>query len=307
MIAPGAILDTIQNDFNNALLAYYPLLSVWGVRILSATTFLGFGIECVHAVRTRDSLRMLDSLLISLLRIGVVYLVFSNLMEWGSGVMDLGRQIGSGTSGIDPASMTPSGIYKVGSNIVNSAFGSLKWMLLMNPLPEVALAMVLKLVVWVAWVAASLIYLFVLIESVYVVVIGPIKVSFATLEYTWPMLMVWFERLLAVSVKLMGTLLTLGVAMQEAKNWQADFSSLGWWVNTAPSLYGVIALGEALLFAVALWLLPNVATWLVRMQISSGASWNDAGAWSLINIGKQTALTAARAARTAAKTALAAG
>lgn len=297
---PDGILNGILADFQATCLTYQPMLVAWAIRILSATTFLGFGIVMVQNARRRDFWTMLDGLFMGLLRIGIVYVVLANSLDWGQAIIDLGKTVGVSVSGQSPDVMTPSGIYDLGSATAHTLLDARTYMMWLHPIDSIS-NYVICLMVWLTWLCAAVIYLFVLIQAVYVVAIGPIKLSFATLEYTWPMLMVWFEALLSIGIKLMATLLTLAIGLSEANAWAANFASLGLKINLEPNYYAFQALGEAAVFALCLWSLPYVAHRLVRTHLGSGITWDDAGARTMLNAGKKATQAIAKATAGAAK------
>jgi TrbL/VirB6 plasmid conjugal transfer protein len=300
------ILNGVLADFQSACLAYQPLLVAWAIRILSATTFLGFGIVMVDTARRRDFWTMMDAFFMSLFRIGIVYVVLANAQEWGQGIIDLGKTVGVGVSGQSPDVMTPSGIYDLGSATFYTLANAGTYMMWLHPIDAITYH-IITYVVWLTWLCAAVIYLFVLIHCAYVVAIGPIKISFATLEYTWPMLIVWFEALLSIAIKLMATLLTLAIGLTEANSWAANFASLGLKINLEPNYYAIQALGEAAIFALCLWSLPVMAHRLVRTHLGSGITYDDVGARTMVNAGKNAATAVARAATKAAKAGIKAG
>ena len=243
---------------------------------------------------------MIDAFFMSLFRIGIVYAVLDHTIEWGSAIIDLGKTVGMETAGLSPSVMTPSGIYTLGDQIVSTLFHARTFMMWIHPIDDVGFCIVLG-AVWVTWLAAAVIFLFTLMQCVYVVVIGPIKLSFATLEYTWPMLMVWFEACLSIAIKLMATLLTLAIGMREANGWVTDFASYGLKINLSPFSYVTLAILEAVIFAIAIWSLPVMAHRLVRTHLGSGITYDDAGARTMVNAGKKMAQSVTNAAAKAAK------
>jgi hypothetical protein len=303
---PDGVLDGVLADFTNACLIYQPMLVLWAIRILTATTFLGFGIVMVDTARRREFWSMMDAFFMSLLRIGIVYVVLANSLEWGQAIIDLGKTVGVSVSKQSPDVMTPSGIYDLGTKTVDILFNAHTYMMWLHPIDAIMNEVVL-FITWLTWICAAVIYLFVLIQCVYVVAIGPIKLSFATLEYTWPMLIVWFEALLSIAIKLMATLLVLAIGLTEANNWSATYAGLGLKINLHPNDYAIQALGEAAVFALCLWSLPYLAHRLVRTHLGSGITWDDAGARTMLNAGKKMAQSVASAAAKGAKAGIKAG
>jgi TrbL/VirB6 plasmid conjugal transfer protein len=296
------VLDSVLSDFKNAGFAYQPLLVVWALRILTATTFLGGAIMMVETAKRRDFAGMMDALFMGLLRIGIVYAVLANALPWGQGIIDLCTNVGEGVSGLSTLTLTPSGIVDLGTNTAKALSDASSYMLMLHPI-ETAKLDSLGLIVRFVWDVAAIIYLYVLVQCVWAVAVGPIVLSFSTLQYTWACLFVWFEGMLTIGIKLMATLLMLAIGETEASGWGAGFHSLGITLNLDPITNGTLALVEAVVFATLLWVLPYAAHRMVKVHMGSGMTWNDAGAASLLAAGKKTASVIGKAAVTAARTA----
>jgi hypothetical protein len=296
------VLNTILNDFTSAALAYQPLLVVWALRILTCTTFLGGAIMMVETAQRRDFSGMMDTLFMGLVRIGIVYVVLTNALAWGQGIITLCQTAGEETSGLSTFTMTPSGIVTLGSTTVATMYHAGTFMFLLHPI-DTTEYQVITLIVRAVWFVAALLYLYVLIQCAWAVALGPIMLSFSTLQYTWACMFVWFEGLLTIGIKLMATLLMVAVGEIEAQGWAAGFHGLGIYINLDPIDNTTLALLESAVFCTLLWVLPYATQRMVKVHLGSGMTWNDAGAASLLAAGKKAASAIGGAARTAARTA----
>ena len=295
------VLNQVLSDFQSAALNYQPLLVLWALRILTATTFLGGALLMVEAAKRREFAGMLDALFMGLLRIGICYVVLTNSLAWGQGIIDLGQQAGQQITGLSTLTLTPSGIVDAGGSTVQSLYDASTWMLWLHPIDNGSFR-ILLLVIRFVWFCAAIVYLFVLLQAAWAVAVGPIMLSFAALQYTWSCLFLWIEGLLTIAIKLMATLLTMVVGMREANTWAAAFHALGpRGISLNPIDNATLALLEAGAFTVLVWLLPYVAHRMVRVHMGSGMTWEDAGARSLIGLGKNAALTVGRAAAAGAQ------
>jgi len=290
------------SDFTTAALNYQPLLVLWAVRILTATTFLGGAILMVETAQRRDFRGMLDVLFIGLLRIGIVYCILANSLPFGQAIIELGSTVAQQTTGLSTMSLTPSGIVALGSDTVSTFASAGTYMMFLHPIDAIQYA-ILTLAIRLVWFILAVLYLFTLLQAAWAVAVGPIILSFSTLQWTGACLFLWFEALLTVAIKLMATLLVLAIGMVEAQGWATYFHGLGISINFHPIDYATLALLEVAVFATLLWILPVVAHRMIRMHLGSGMTWDGAGAGSLLTAGKKAAAAIAGAAKTAAKSA----
>src|SRR5215472_9510162 len=193
---------------------------------------------------------------LGLVRVGVVYAVMSHGMEWGTDIINTGQTIGAAVSGESPASLTPSGIYSTGLSLIDAIYDARAWGMWFHPIQDLALLSV-TIITQMTWLATASIYLWALIESVYAVAINPILVCFAPLEYTFPMLVTWGQRLLALCTKIIALLLVLAVGMALAADWSNYLNVLGHGINDHRVYYATVTLVESLVFLSAVWWLPN--------------------------------------------------
>lgn len=289
MVAPPT-LDHMLNDalagFNSSLEMYMPLLEIWGVRILGAVTFLGFGYAVIQAVSNRDWFGTLMAFGWGIVRIALVYVVMANFEAWGSAWPDLGAIVGQSVSGLSPSVTTPSGLYDLGLQIVyimDDARTLGAWF--KHPLDTV-LFLGLTFLTHITWAAAALVYLWLLIETKYYVAVGPIVICLSSFEYTWPILEHWAISLVQVGTRLLAALLVLAVGLGLAHTWTSLLAAEGLSINTDQVGFGTAQLVAALLFFYALWALPKKAASLIQGKGSSGVADHSAGGdeamWALL-------------------------
>jgi P-type conjugative transfer protein TrbL len=256
------LLNSAQDAFAAAITAYYPLLLIYGTRILGAVALLGFGVICVRLAWTRSIIGAVEELLGGILKLGLCYAVMANLDTWGNAIVDTGKTIGTQVAGVSPYTLTPSGIYGQGLALVSlltysRSFGM--WFHLIDDLVNFLLAIIIPLI----WLAAALMYFFVLLEALWVIATGPIITGFSALDYTFEMFMRWLWRLLAIAVKIMALLLILAVGMALAIDWASILTGAGLDVNTHRIFYDTLTVAESILFLLCVWFLPNAAMRLV--------------------------------------------
>lgn len=272
MPSTGILTDGILNgalaDFLNAIATYYPLLLAWGFRLLSAATFIGFAYALIQATANRDWFGTLMAFSWAVVRIALVYAVMANLESWGSAFPDMGEIVGTTVAGVSPYTITPSGLYMLGLQIVSwlihaRHFGS--WFNLIGDFEFVLLIIATQ----ITWFGIGCIYLWILIEVKWYVAKGPVTICFATFDHTWPILENWFLTLLQVGIRLLAAILIIAIGLILAYGWTEGISALGLTINKNQLQYGAMQLVEALILFYAMWTLPSKAA---RIIMSKGAS-----------------------------------
>jgi uncharacterized membrane protein YgcG len=109
----------------------------------------------------------------------------------------------------------------------------------------------------------------VLIEAALLVYVAPLVVAFTPLSWTFELLLTWGRSLLGISFKAALILMTLAIGMVLANNWIAAFnaSSATFTTNIWNLLIAVV---EAILFAVCAWRIPNAISGLAGGAAAMG-------------------------------------
>ncbi len=278
---PAQLTDNVLNGtlaaFTAAISAYLPLLILWGVRILGAVTFVGFGYAMIEAVSNRDWFSTLMAFGWGVVRIALVYVVMANIQSWGSAFPDLGQTVGTDVSGQSPGVMTPSGLYELGLHIVSvmiSNYHFLSWFT--HPIEDFETHMI-TLVTQTFWFSAACIYFTILLEAKWYVAKGPVTICFATFDRTWPILENWFLTLLQVGIRLLAAMLILAVALIISNEWLAQIMGLGLSFNTNPIQNSLVQLVESLVLLYAIWALPRKAAGIVTSKFGHGVGAESSG------------------------------
>jgi len=293
-LPPDQTLNAALASFTGAIQGYFPLILLWGARLLTGVAFLGFGYALLQAVLKRDWMGTFMAFGFGAIRIALVYGVMNNLWFIGSALPDMGGVIGAQVSGQSPNVLSPSGIYDLGLNIVSLLFQNRHlggWFNLVAD-GEFLLLIVLT---QVTWFGAALVYLWTLFECQWYVVKGPVTICFAAFDHTWPTFINWFVQLLRAGIKLMATLIILAVGLFVAQQWTATLKALGVSINMNPAEYGAIQLVEGILFFYAVWTQPAKAAAIIHAQGAAGNSWTDEGAAGMYGIAMNAARMGARA------------
>jgi len=269
-IAPDHVLNSALGDFTAALDAYLPLLILWGVRLLGAITFVGFGYALIQAVSNCDWFGTIMAFGWGVVRITLVYVVMANVESWGSAFPDMGQIIGTSVSGQSPSVMTPSGLYDLGLNIVSMMLSNYHWgAWFTHPIESVELH-VLSLVTELLWFTAACIYFAILLEVKWYVAKGPVTICFATFDHTWVILENWFITLLQVGIRLLAALLVLAIALILTATWTSAIAALGVHFNEDQAQSAMIQFVEALVLVYAIWVLPKKAAGIITARHAHG-------------------------------------
>ena len=286
------VLDAILSDFQGALLGYYPQLQTIGIALFGAIALLQFSYICGRAALHGSFDGVPRDLMLGILRLGAVSGVLYTAIAWGAPIVTTCQEIAAQVTGISPTSLTPSGVYQLGLNIIDQLWSARSFMMWLNLLDDLIYC-VLTVLAWAAYLGAGCGYLWVLIQAVYVVIIGPILLPFAAFEATFSMLYKWFEDVLGIGIKLLAAILMLGVGQTEATDWSTNFAALGWHgINNAQIYYAFVAFAEGIVFLALVWGFPYITGRMVRTHMGGGLSWNDAGAWSLFRVASAPAQAA---------------
>jgi len=269
-IAPDHVLNSALGDFTAALDGFLPLLILWGVRLLGAITFVGFGYALIQAVSNCDWFGTIMAFGWGVVRITLVYVVMANVESWGSAFPDMGQIIGTSVSGQSPSVMTPSGLYDLGLNIVSMMLSNYHWgAWFTHPLESVELH-VLSLLTELLWFTAACIYFAILLEVKWYVAKGPVTICFATFDHTWVILENWFITLLQVGIRLLAALLVLAIALILTATWTSAIAALGVHFNEDQAQSAMIQFVEALVLVYAIWVLPKKAAGIITARHAHG-------------------------------------
>lgn len=280
---PDTILNTVLADFTYALTAYEPDMVFWGMRILGVILFMQFGYLAVKMAISRDFMGMIYTFFTGLLCMGAVLVLMNFSIEVGSDLVMVGQQVGQQVSHQSPSTMTPSGVYGLGLSIIGSIWNARTWGMWLNPIDDVALVIIVVLT-WITWACSALIYLWALIEAIWVVTIAPMALCFAPFEYTWPTMVTWAAYALKTGIKVMALMLVLVAGTSLANGWAKDLAGLGVSINANRVYFATVALVESIVFLAAVWILPNQAAKLIQTSHGGGSEpAGDAGASSTIH------------------------
>src|SRR5260370_30595918 len=230
----GLLLDNILQTLTTQIQAWYPQLLVYATRLIGVLTFLQVAYIAVDLAASHDATRLLDNMVAAVIRVGLVYVLLNNAVDWGQAIINTGIQIGQAVTGQSPNVLTPSGVFNAGLSMVGTlwqAKASAGWL---HPIMELEFLCV-SIGIVLSWTATALIYLGALLEGAWIVYTGPILICFSALSSTALMLIQWATRVLAIAIKIAVLLLVLAVGMglpqtlgQQLANNSATILTDGW-------------------------------------------------------------------------------
>lgn len=248
------ILDTVLHNFTSAISGTWgPQLFYYLQPVLYAIIVLQFGLAAMEITVERDIPLLLSHMLMGLFRIGVVWSIFTYGFTWADSIAQTGQALGNNISGFG---LTPSGVFNSGLGVMETIFhtkASGTWYL--EPFEKLEFFMV-GTVVMLCWLFASGIYLGALIEAALLVYVGPLITAFTPLSWTFEMLLIWGRSLLGIAFKVALVLMTLALGMVLANQWIAMTTATSKTFTT--NIWNLlVAIVESLVFAVAVWRVPN--------------------------------------------------
>jgi hypothetical protein len=277
------VLDTMLGNFTSTISGVWgPQLFYYLQPVLLAIIVLQFGLVAAEATIERDVALLISHTMIGLLRIGVIWSIFTYSFTWANSIVQTGQVLGSNISGFG---LTPSGVFNTGISVMQTIFHAKAAGSWFNEGFEKVEFFIVGLFVMLAWAIASIIYLGCLIEAALLVYVGPLVIAFTPLSWTFEMLLIWGRSLLGMAFKTALILMTLAVGMSLANTWIANFQASSTTFTT--DIWNLlIAVVEAMLFAFAVWRLPNSISGLAggaaivgfgEALLSTGAAWASGG------------------------------
>jgi hypothetical protein len=248
------ILDTVLHNFTSAIAGTWgPQLFFYLQPVLFAIIVLQFGLAAMEITVERDIPLLLSHMLMGLFRIGVVWSIFTYGFTWADSIAQTGQALGNNISGFG---LTPSGVFNSGLGVMETIFhtkASGTWYV--EPFEKLEFFMV-GTAVMLCWLFASGIYLGALIEAALLVYVGPLITAFTPLSWTFEMLLIWGRSLLGIAFKVALVLMTLALGMVLANQWIAMTTATSKTFTT--NIWNLlVAIVESLVFAVAVWRVPN--------------------------------------------------
>jgi P-type conjugative transfer protein TrbL len=195
----GQLLNQTLQTFTTQIESWYPQLLLYSTRLLGVLVFIQFAYIAADLAASHDATRLLDNMVTAVIRVGLVYVLLNNAVDWGHAVINTGIQIGQTVTGESPDVLTPSGVFNAGLNMVGTLWRDKAAGGWLHPVQDVEF-MFVSIGVILCWAAAALIYLGALLEGAWIVYVGPILICFSALSSRRPCLYIgqpayWQSRL----------------------------------------------------------------------------------------------------------------
>ena len=261
MPTDGNLLNSVLQAFTTQLQAWYPLVLLYGVRLLGVLAFVQLAFIAVDLAATHDASGIVDSITAAVIRLGLVYVILNHAQDWGEAVINTGLAVGQAVSGQSPKVLTPSGVFQMGLNMAGTLLGAKAKGGWLNPIEDAEMFFTVIVVV-LAWAAAAFIYLGTLLEAAWVIFVGPILICFSALSSTAPMLVRWATSVLGIALKTAVLILVLAIGMGLAQDWGNQLNSNAasimtnlWWL--------VLSIVQSILFFYFVLKVPGAIVTLV--------------------------------------------
>jgi P-type conjugative transfer protein TrbL len=255
-MSDGQLLDTVLHNFTSAISGSWgPSLSAYLLPLLLALVCLQFGMIAIEAAISRDIPLLLVHILLGIIRVGIVVAIFQHAFDWGTDITQTFQQIGQNIAGF-PTYSGPSEVFNNGAKIMQVIFHAKAMGSWYNEVIQSIEFFITGVVVMACWAVASLIYLGCLIEVALLVYAGPLIICVTPLSWTFDLLITWARSLLSIGFKVALILMTLGIGITLATQWEADLTASAGTLTT--NIWNLlIAIVESAIFAFCVWKVPD--------------------------------------------------
>lgn len=222
-IASNGFMDILYNDIVGNTSAYQSVFAP-AARSLLISLSLGEFVwdTSIRVLKGADSAKIVAFVMVRIVSIGFVYYFIAN-PDWVAKIIAQGQEWASQAGGMS-ASTTPSEIAGTGVKAVGAMMEAVKqdnsdmWSGFRNLIEGIIVAGS-GVAIMVLFLLIGLQYLITLIESTIVVSIGFVMLGFLGSAWTKQFGKNYISYIIAVSIKLMVTLMICSVVLKESQNW----------------------------------------------------------------------------------------
>jgi hypothetical protein len=79
----GLLLNNTLQTLTTQIQTWYPQLLLYATRLLGVLTFLQFAYIAVDLAASHDATRLLDNMVAAVIRVGLLYVLLNNAVDWG--------------------------------------------------------------------------------------------------------------------------------------------------------------------------------------------------------------------------------
>src|SRR5215831_16857308 len=120
IITDHLLLDNTLAGIVAAVQTYYPQLLIIMTAILAGLATLQLAMPAIRSIGNGNLVGFLPDFAITLLRIGLLLVCMANVADWGNDIIDGMKQVAGNVIGLNPATLTPSGVFNAGLAIVST-------------------------------------------------------------------------------------------------------------------------------------------------------------------------------------------
>lgn len=222
-IASNGFMDILYNDIVGNTSAYQAVFAPAAQSLLISLSLGEFVWDTsIRVLKGADSAKIVAFVMVRIVSIGFVYYFIAN-PDWVAKIIAQGQEWASQAGGMS-ASTTPSEIAGTGVKAVEAMMEAVKqdnsdiWSGFRNLIEGIIVAGS-GVAIMVLFLLIGLQYLITLIESTIVVSIGFVMLGFLGSAWTKQFGKNYISYIIAVSIKLMVTLMICSVVLKESQNW----------------------------------------------------------------------------------------
>jgi uncharacterized membrane protein YgcG len=201
----------------------------------------------------------------------VIRILLEHTWDWGNGVLQAGGQIGADIIGVPAATITPDVIYNLGIKVINRLwhlYHGMSWL----DIPTEITLLLLIIITWIIFAAAAVKALWILLESLWHVRLGPIVLCWSPFDFTFNTVIKWGSQLLAYVVQIVALAFLIGVGISLINGWVSDLGTLYAADLLHPIEVVVQILIEAGVYLLVIWKVPGS----IASSISAHSGFGDA-------------------------------
>ena len=297
-VPPGlATFGQVAGNYQNAAAAASSVLTPYAQHLLMAL----FAIDLIYtaglwSLTARSGYEILEQLCRRGLAIGLIYWLLTNAVSIFSTVFNSFQRLGEKAIGVP--NLTASGILTVGLQMAETIFQSLSsssiWLGILkgDATYAILLPIISAVIVVIAFTVTAAWYLLTFIEMYMVTGGGAVLIALGGSTITGAIFQRVLSKVIALGIRTMFLILTLGVGMKLANGWLAAVQSVR--AVTPDMLFYLIA--NAVMFLITVLGVPYMASSLAGDSVSLGLAQAFEATWlaGTIASGVQMGLRAAK-------------
>ena len=218
-------LNGVVAQFNVASTHYAAAIQPFALKLFVGLLFIDILVTALQfGLDQRDAAHYLGRLFKHVLSGGFIYLMIINAFPWMGYVLQSFSRVGTSVSGMPH--LDPGTVLQVGGNMAQTIFDSPASASLMPNIELAIVESVSAFIVLLSFVIAAAALTLTLIESYLVIGDAVLLLGFGGSRWTASIAEGYFGYVIRVGTRLLFFYLVLGIGIQIATQWQAEFSRL---------------------------------------------------------------------------------